>query len=221
MHPDKAAEIISRLLLWHKRNRRVFPWRENPSPYHVLLAEMMLQRTPPRQVVRVFKSFVQEFPDPKSVVKAGKERVLKFLEPLGLRHRNEKIYEVMRALVDMYDGKIPDTLEELTRLPGVDRYIASAVLSFAYRKDVPIVDRPIARVLVRIFGLKTDKRPDKDSNVWNIAKRLIPRGRGPEFNEALIDFAALICRSKPLCEKCPLVDLCLYATRTPSALKGC
>lgn len=124
----------------------------------------------------------------------------------------------MRELAEL--GHVPDEMEELLELPGVGRYIASAVLCFGFGRDVPIVDVNVARVLGRVFGLKPKGRPQNDPNMLKLAGGLVPRGKGPEYNEALLDFAALVCGPGPLCEGCPLRKLCRYYMRKKVILMG-
>ena len=133
------------------------------------------------------------------------------LRPLGLTHRIPRIRTMIEQLVKKYEGRVPNSYRSLLRLPGVGRYIASAVLCFGFNKRVPIVDSNIARFYLRFFGLKDiKKRSHEDKRILHIAKECLPRKNVREFNEALLDFTASICKPKPRCDKCPLETLCNY-----------
>lgn len=199
------SEFVRRLLHWHRQHRRIFPWRLSRDPYRVLIAELMLQRTQAQQVRPIYEKFVSKFPKPMPITEPTASAVLK---PLGLAHRIPRIKTLMMELAEL--GYVPDNMEDLLELSGVGRYIASAVLCFGFGKDVPIVDVNVARVLGRVFGLKPKCRPHNDPNILKLAARLVPIGKGPEYNEALLDLAALVCKPKPLCDMCPLRKLCRY-----------
>jgi A/G-specific adenine glycosylase len=134
-----------------------------------------------------------------------------FLQPLGLKKRANWLVKLMKDICEKHNYKIPDTEDKLTHLPGVGRYTARAVLSFGFKKDVAIVDVNVVRVLSRVFGLSERKRqPHADMEIWTLASLLVPKGEGPEYNEALLDFAALICRKTPLCHICLINEICEY-----------
>lgn len=199
------------LLRWHKHNRRLFPWRSERDPYKVLIAELMLQRTQAKQVARVFKNFIDAFPTLDDAVTADPQKVSFILKPLGLKHRIPRIIHVLKKIAVEYHGKIPDDYHRLISIPGIGRYIASAILCFGYGKSVPVVDVNVVRVLSRFFGITSSKRrPHTDPAFWNLSRELIPENKGPEFNEALIDFAAMVCTKDPRCSTCPLSQACHY-----------
>jgi len=213
MHPTDQWKnnFAAYLFEWHKKNRRIYPWREVSDPFKVLIAEIMLQRTRADQVKPAFEKFFEEFPDIKSAAKADKDKIMQILEPLGLRHRIPRIRQLLSELMEKYDGRVPDRYEELLKLPGVGTYIASAVLCFGFGMAIPIVDSNIARFYMRFFGLEREKkRPHQDERVLMLARKYLPKDRAKEFNEALLDFTALICKPKPLCDICPLKNFCQY-----------
>jgi len=196
---------------WHEKNRRLFPWRRNKSPYRVLIAEILLQRTPANRVSTFFPRFVDKFPDPPSIASTSIDDLEEFLKPMGLKKRAEWLVKLMKGICEKYNGQIPNQEDKLKNLPGVGRYTARAVMSFGFKKDVAIVDINVVHVLSRVFGLpERNKRPHADVEIWALTTALIPKGGGPEFNEALLDFAAKICTKNPSCHKCPLKHLCDY-----------
>lgn len=207
------TRFVQLILMWGKKNGRSFPWRKDRTPYKVLLAEILLQRTPANRVSTFFPRFVERFPTPRSIISTSIDDMEEFLQPMGLKKRAEWLVRLMKEICEKYDCKIPSQESELTQLPGVGRYTARAVLSFGFKKDVAILDVNVARVLSRVFGLsERQKRPNADVELWALASKLVPKGEGPNYNEALLDFAALVCRRNPLCHICPVNEVCEYYT---------
>ena len=178
------------------------------------MAELMLQRTKADQVASIYEKFISTFPNLQSLARADIEQLSKLLEPLGLLHRIPRFKRMAEFIVERYGGSVPSRLAELLKIPGVGRYIAHAVLCFGYGEDVPVVDANVVRVYSRIFGLKLKARPHTDKKLWELATRLVPPGKAREFNEAILDFAALVCKPrKPECSRCPVVEICQYNRR--------
>lgn len=211
LNERKRDQFVRSLMLWHKENRRLFPWRNHQDPYRVLVSEILLQRTPANRVSTFFPRFVERFPKPEDIVSTSIDDMKKFLQPMGLGKKAGWLVRLMKDICDKYNSKIPNQEKELVQLPGVGRYTACAVLSFGFKKDVAIADINVARILSRVFGLpKRKKRPHADVELWTLASTLVPKGKGPKYNEALLDFAALVCRKTPLCHVCPVNKVCEY-----------
>jgi len=211
----KHGNFVRLLMQWHKDNRRDFPWRIQRDPYLSLIAEILLQRTPANRVSTFFPRFIDRFPNPQSIIATSTNDLQKFLKPMGLKKRAEWLVRLMKDVCEKYNGQIPNREDELMSLPGVGRYTAHAVMSFGFKKDVAIVDINVVRVFSRVFGLpERNRRPHADIEIWSLATALIPKGEGTEFNEALLDFAALVCRKTPLCHICPVNKICEYYTST-------
>ena len=208
----KNNPIASLLLKWFKKHCRNYPWRKNTEPYRILIAEIMLQRTKADQVLPVYISFLEKFPDPVTLEKAPPREIDKVFEQLGLRWRAEKVKELASVLASQYGGYIPDDREKLLSLPGVGEYAADAILCFSYGRDITIIDANVCRVMGRIFGLKARGEARRDPKFRQAAQQLIPRGKAREFNWAIIDLAAMICTpKKPKCDECPIKHVCMHA----------
>lgn len=193
--------FVTELLKWFKQNMRYFPWRrQGESAYNILIAELLLTRTLSTKVAKVYLPFIERFSCPESLVTTSVEVIEQFLTPLGLqRNRAKGVKKLAEVLVDKYGGKVPNSYGELLDLPYVGKYIAHAVLCFAYGYQVPIVDVNVLRIAKRVFDITLEEE------VWDKFAYLIPKGKAREFNYALLDFAALVCRAKkPLCTECPL-----------------
>lgn len=202
-------DVASVIIRWHKENRREFPWRDNREPYHVLVAEFFLQRTPANRVAALLPKFIEEFASPEKLALAKPHYLTRVYGSLGLKKRMSWLVESMKLVCQKYGGRIPDRFRELITLPGVGEYTASAVLCFGFGHDVPVVDSNVVRIFTRVFGLPETHRTGSTA-LREIARRLIPKGRGVAYNEALLDFAALVCKKNPVCHSCPIMGSCSY-----------
>jgi A/G-specific adenine glycosylase len=209
----KTEKAVANLLLkWFRKHGRNYPWRRKRDPYHVLMAEIMLQRTKADQVMPVYRSFLRKFPDPYVLADATSKEIGDVFAKLGLRWRAKKVKKLARALILQHNGRIPDSREKLLSLPGVGEYTADAVLCFAYGKDVAVIDANVCRVIERVFGIKSCGEARRDPQFRQIAQRLVPPKRAREFNWAIIDLAALVCTPRnPKCAECPLRKLCSFS----------
>ena len=208
----KIRRIREELLSWYRRNGRDYPWRRTRDPYRILMAEIMLQRTKADQVAPVYEEFIRRFPDPASLYKADPKTIRTYFSRLGLMWRADLVTKFAAELVERFGGRIPSDRDQLLSLPSIGDYMADAVLSFAYGRDVAVVDSNVCRVLGRIFGLKPRGEARRDRRFRTLAQSLIPPGRSREFNWAMIDFASAVCTPrKPKCRECPLRSVCLYA----------
>jgi A/G-specific adenine glycosylase len=203
--------LVHQLLKWHKEGRRLFPWREQRDPFKVLVAELMLQRTRAEQVVTVYRTFIDRYPTVEAAASAKIEDVEEILRPLGLHHRIPRLLALFKELNEKYGGSVPSELKELMKLPGVGRYVASAVLCFGFGKSVPIVDANVVRLFTRYFEVRSSKkRPHTDPAIWNLASEVVEMGNAVEINEAILDFASTICTPRPKCRECPLRIACAH-----------
>lgn len=186
------------------------PWRSLRTPYRVFLAEFLLVRTRFDVVARLFEKIASRYPDIFSLANADEEQLATTLEPLGLRKRVPFLLSAAQYIVEHYEGRIPEKVEELLKVPGLGLYTAVAVAAFAYNShDVP-ADVNILRFLSRLTGLSM-KHPTKGSaELRNLLPLLSRSNEGPE-PEKLLDFTRLICRPRhPRCGECPLKEICVY-----------
>jgi A/G-specific adenine glycosylase len=180
----------------------------------------MLQQTQVETVVPYYGRFLVRFPTVQALVRSPLEDVLKIWEGLGYYARARNLHAAARQVVTQQNGRLPDTFEELLALPGVGRYIAGAVASIAFGRDVVAVDGNARRVLSRVFGIREDvTRAAVQRGLEALAMDLLPQGQAGAFNEALMELGATICLSRtPRCDGCPLCHLCrAYAQGRPEA----
>lgn len=212
--PERKKLEFQRLLLsWWKENAQQYPWRTASDPYCILIAEILLRKTSRKQAAAVYELLLQKWPSPADLARASEAELKACLRPLGLENKRAALLvQLGKAVVHRFGGRIPDNLHDLAGLPGVGRYTANAVLCFACGQDRPIVDTNTARVIQRVFGYCSRRsRPRDDEVLWQIAERLIPRGRARDYNLALLDLAGSVCRArKPTCSACPLQEICSY-----------
>jgi A/G-specific adenine glycosylase len=131
-------------------------------------------------------------------------------EGLGYYARARNLHRTAQLVVGEHGGRLPDDAQMMRRLPGIGRYTAGAVLSIAYGKDEPILDTNAARVLTRVFGVrKGGSKGRLQRRLWELAAQVTPSGVAGDFNQAIMDLGATICRARrPLCRECPVRRLC-------------
>lgn len=199
----------NKLTKWHKAHRRDFPWRENPDPYHVLVAEFMLQRTQPVQVDRVYPAFLKRWPTLQAAAQASEEDLAHVLLPLGRLGRAQQLARGLRYVQQEW-GRVPEDLDNLMQIPGVGAYIARAVLCFAFKQPRGVIDPGIVRIFHRFFGISSKRaRAHTDRELWKVADELAPNRGCDRYNLALLDLAALVCLpSHPRHDECPIDENC-------------
>lgn len=200
-----------KLLAWFERSARDLPWRRTRDPYQVLVSEVMLQQTQVSRVEQYYPRFLEQFPDIGALASARPRAVREAWDGLGYYARARNLHALARHVTRRHDGTLPDTPEELIELPGVGRYTAGAVASFAYEKPVPAVDTNVSRVIRRVFFSRATGNVQPESIVWNLAATLVPKDgkRAWRFNQAIMELGALICTArKPKCKQCPVKRVC-------------
>jgi A/G-specific adenine glycosylase len=205
------ARFRRALLAWHKlHGRHDLPWRGRHDPYGVLVSEFMLQQTTVATVLPYYRRFLRAFPTLGKLAEAPLERVLELWSGLGYYARARNLHSTAKIVVLKYDGRFPESREEIETLPGVGPYTAGALLSFIHDKPEALVDGNVERVLARIWGISGDvKSPRIRKRIWALARRLVPPSGGRLFNAALMDLGSLVCRpAAPDCPACPFRRSC-------------
>lgn len=204
-------EDLSRALLaWFDGALRDLPWRRDRDPYHVWISEIMLQQTRVETVIPRFERWLARFPSLTSLAEAEIDEVLSEWEGLGYYSRARNLHAAARMVRERPGGGLPDTPEELRALPGVGEYTAGAIASIAFDRTEPAIDVNARRVLSRLFDL-ADPTP---SELRERAAAIMPRERPGDFNQALIELGATVCRARsPRCAGCPLSATCRARSR--------
>ena len=208
----KKQNWTDALLLWFDANLREFPWREGSprNPYHVWIAEIMLQQTRTEAVRPYFTSWLSRFPTIASLAAADEAEVLHAWQGLGYYSRARNIRRAAEILVSEYGGEMPRDTEKIRALPGIGDYTAGAIASIAFGLPVPAVDGNVLRVFSRLYALEEDVTSGAAKRrVTALVSDVIPPARPGDFHEALMDLGAEICIPKaPRCRDCPLVNFC-------------
>ena len=209
---DVLDLIAEPLLAWYDTGRRILPWREEATPYHVWLSEIMLQQTRVEAVKPYYERFLRELPDIASLAEAEDERLLKLWEGLGYYNRVRNLKKAAQTIMTEYGGRMPADYDALAGLSGVGSYTAGAIASIAFGLPVPAVDGNVLRVLSR---LRADDRNILDAKVKKAVedelRGVIPKDRPGDFNQALMELGAMVCipGGEPKCGVCPWRKLCM------------
>lgn len=195
------AERNRRLLAWYDSNRRPLPWRETGDPWAILVSEVMSQQTQVPRVVPRWQAFMERYPDPGSLADSDRSELIRLWQGLGYQRRAINLQRTAERIVR--EGW-PDTAAELRTLPGVGPYTAAAVACFAFGENVAAVDTNLRRVLSRWEG-----RPLTDAELSHVASARLDGDRPAEWNQALMDLGATLCRPRsPRCDRCPVEKWC-------------
>lgn len=210
MNTPIKKNLQRNLLQWFNISQREMPWRKTKDPYHIWISEIMLQQTQVHTVGPYYQRFIRSFPNITALSEAPISDVMKAWEGLGYYSRARNLHQAAKTIVKKFNGKFPDTSEQLISLAGVGRYTAGAVLSIAFDKRIPVLDGNVIRILTRIFHITENiQRSDTKKRLWRLAEELLPEEHVGDFNQGLMELGALLCKPKqPVCNLCPLVKLC-------------
>ena len=201
----------NQLVKWYLNNKRELPWRENIDPYRVWISEIILQQTRVVQGEKYFNNFIKKFPSLESLSSADESEVLKMWKGLGYYNRAINIHITSKKITNTLNGIFPNTYNELIKLNGIGDYTASAISSICFNEYNPVVDGNVLRLLSRYYGLKTPIDSLKGQrNIREIGKKLISKVDIPgDFNQAMMEFGALVCTPFPDCESCIFSSKCV------------
>ena len=211
-YQEQYAKIAEPLLEWYDKGHRILPWREDPTAYKVWISEIMLQQTRVEAVKPYFNRFISELPDVESLADCEEDKLLKLWEGLGYYNRARNLQKAARQVVEIYNGEMPRTQEELLKLAGIGNYTSGAISSIAFGEKAPAVDGNVLRILSRLSLDEADIL--KDTTKRRVERQLlevIPEHRPGDFNQALMELGATVCipNGKPKCEECPWEKICL------------
>lgn len=206
MRRDVRKKIFKKTIhAWYKKHRRALPWRATRDPYRILVSEVMLQQTQVDRVLPKYREFLRLFPTMKQLAAAPRSAVIRAWAGLGYNNRAVRLQRAVQTILSQHHGRFPTSVEELEVLPGIGPYTARAVATFAFGKKVAATDTNHIRVIGRFFfGVK----PASAKSVQGMDDRLVPSANPDAWNHALMDFGAIVCRSRPRCHECPLQTVC-------------
>jgi A/G-specific adenine glycosylase len=208
--PRALAAIRRAVTSWSEANGRPLPWRDIGDPYRVWISEIMLQQTTVAAVVPYYERFLQRFPTLESLAESDETDVLRLWEGLGYYSRARNLHRGARDVMDRFHGEIPQEIDQLQSLPGIGRYTAGAIASFAFDRRAPIVEANTLRLFARLLGYEGDPRSQIGQQaLWSFAEEILPQSSPGRFNQALMDLGATICVPvEPRCPDCPMQRWC-------------
>lgn len=216
---SSTKHFQKKILEWYRTHGRMLPWRRGKTkwgrdPYRVLVSEVMLQQTQVDRVLPYYKTWIRRWPTVGSLARARLASVIKAWAGLGYNRRAVYLHEAAKKITSEFGDTFPRTDDELMKLPGVGRYTARAIRTFAYGEDVGVLETNTKRVLLRVFlGVSSLREFNgfREKELLELADAVVPKGKGDVWNQAMMDFGALVCTAKnPKCEECPLQTMCKW-----------
>ena len=209
---ERLAAVVEPLSAWYRDNRRALPWREDPSPYHVWLSEIMLQQTRIAAVIPYYLRFLEAFPTPEALAAVEDEKLMKLWEGLGYYSRARNLKAAAIRIVEDFGGDLPADYKALLSLPGVGEYTAGAIASIAFGLPEPAVDGNVLRVVMRLCDCHEDvTRPDVKKRVTETLRSIYPSGEEAGIlTQAIMELGENVCipGGQPRCVECPLSPYC-------------
>lgn len=205
--------VFSQLVInWHHlHGRKNLPWQKNKTLYKVWISEIMLQQTQVKTVIPYFKKFILKFPNLDSLINSTLNEILYLWSGLGYYKRAKNIYDTAQIIKNKFNGKFPENILDLIKLPGIGRSTAGSILSFTLNYFFSILDGNIKRILIRYYGIiGCSKNTSTEKKLWYLIEKITPIHNTGTFNQGMIDIGALICTPKiPKCNICPLNIKCI------------
>ena len=208
--PYERRRFRLKLLSWYRAHGRDLPWRRTDDPYHILVSEIMLQQTQVDRVLPKYAEWLDKYPSLAALAATPVDEAARTWYPLGYNIRPRRLHAIACEAVERYGGELPSDPHTLRSFKGIGAYTAGAIVSFAFRRPAAILDTNAARVLFRVFvGRGNPRGHAMRRRLWKLSEALVPRRDSLDFNQALMDFGALVCVArKPLCLVCPLARMC-------------
>lgn len=208
-----VAELHERILDWFELHRRALPWRDDPGPWRVMVSEFMLQQTPVSRVLPVFETWLERWPTPADLAREPSGEAVRAWGRLGYPRRALRLHAAAVEITERHGGCVPETYEELIRLPGIGDYTAAAIASFAHARRAVVLDTNVRRVFARTvegvqYPATAVTRAERD-----LATSLLPESdaTAARWAAATMELGALVCTARsPRCEECPVADLCAW-----------
>jgi A/G-specific adenine glycosylase len=197
------------LTRWYSKHKRDLPWRLTKDPYKIWISEIMLQQTTVKTVIAYYERWIKYFPTVHDLAQAPLQTVLKQWQGLGYYNRARNLHKAAFALVNEHRGMLPKDPKAIRSLPGFGPYTTGSVLSIAYDIPLTIIDANVRRVVMRLLALNGVADLKQDPKINDFLLKVLPVKGVGDFNQALMELGALVCRSKePICLSCPVRKYC-------------
>lgn len=211
---SETSTIASVVTQWFRREARDLPWRRpETTPWQILVSEIMLQQTPVERVREPYAQWLARWPDASSLAAASPGDVVRQWGKLGYPRRALRLQQCAVALVERFNGEVPDDVYALLSLPGIGDYTARAVATFAFGQRHPVVDTNVRRVVARAVEGAGDAGPPSARRDLAATEALLPESvaEAALCSAALMELGAVICTARsPRCDDCPIKSLCAW-----------
>lgn len=208
---EVLSKIAEPVVAWFREHKRDLPWRKNPDAYRVWVSEIMLQQTRVEAVKPYYERFLKELPTVGELAKAQEDKLLKLWEGLGYYNRVRNMQKAAQQIMVDYQGRFPETYDEIRTLKGIGNYTAGAISAFAYGIPKPAVDGNVLRVVSRLTGSFEDiMKQSVRKKMEDALEQVIPKDAAGDFNQGLIELGAIVCvpNGEPKCGECPVAGAC-------------
>lgn len=203
--------ITNDLIAWYQKNRRDLPWRKTYNSYYIWISEIMLQQTRVEAVIHYYERFIARFPTLKIFAEASEDEILKYWEGLGYYSRVRNMHKTAKILTGQGMDALPNSKDELLKLPGIGEYTAGAILSIAYDIPAPAIDGNVYRVLGRYYAIDVSISKNEGVSLYKShVNRILPNKDAGDFTQSFMDLGSMVCLPKnPKCDICPLKGKCI------------
>ncbi len=205
--------IINPLLTWYEENKRPLPWRDEPTPYHVWISEIMLQQTRIEAVIPYYYRFLSVLPNIKALAEVDDNKLMKLWEGLGYYSRARNLKKAAIQIMTEFDGNLPEDAKTLKKLSGIGDYTAGAIASISFGKPEPAVDGNVLRVITRVLGVTEDiMLPATKKMIAEELLAVYPTGEDAKnLTQAIMELGESLCipNGEAKCEACPLRAHCV------------
>lgn len=194
--PDQTHTFQETIWNHYRQNARAnMPWRQNPTPYRVLISEIMLQQTQVNRVTPKFQSFIQQFPSITALAQAPFSQVLALWNGLGYNRRAKYLWQAAQAIMQNHNGTIPNTIEELIKLPGIGKNTAGAIMAYAYNQPAVFIETNIRTVYIHHFAPQQEGIDDK--TIGELVSQTLDQENPREWYWALMDYGTHLKQTQP------------------------
>ena len=210
--PPFTEAVVAQLQQWYRLNQRPLPWREpGTDAWAIMVSEIMSQQTPVARVIPSWRAWLQRWPTPAALAQAPKDEVLRMWGKLGYPRRALRLRESAIVITERFGGVVPSDVATLLTLPGIGDYTARAVAAFAFGARTPVVDINVRRVLRRHRQASYLPGSHRRADLDTVADLLpLEPARAAEISVALMELGALVCKTTPQCQLCPIASSCAW-----------
>jgi len=190
INEDILHQFTALIISFYQYHRRELPWRTTTDPYHILVSEIMLQQTQVDRVIPKYIHFIDLFPDFSTLAAASVKDVLIAWQGLGYNRRAQALHTIAHCIMDSYKGKLPTSIEELTKFPGIGKATASAILVYSYNIPLVFIETNIRRVFIHFFF--QDARLVPDNRIEPLVEATIWEENPRDWYNSLMDYGSLL-----------------------------